>query len=148
MWINATCHSYLLPQFDVNPMFVPTVVFYLPDKDKSAHLIGKFDKPSILKHQEKFVTGKLPTFPMPAKARDIQIRDIVCPKVMPEAVVDAASDSEGNAEDKELEDEILKEILREDEERRKKREKEERDIKKRGGKGKKKKNKDKKKEDL
>jgi hypothetical protein len=148
MWINATCHSYLLPQLDVNPMFVPTVVFYLPDKDKSAHLIGKFDKPTILKHQEKFVTGKLPTFPVRTKARDIQIRDIVCPKVMPEVVVDAASDSEGNAEDKDLEDEILKEILREDEERRKKREKEERDIKKRGGKGKKKKNKDKKKEDL
>jgi len=148
MWINATCHSYLLPQLDVNPMFVPTVVFYLPDKDKSAHLIGKFDKPTILKHQEKFVTGKLPTFPVRTKARDIQIRDIVCPQVMPEVVVDAASDSEGNTEDKELEDEILKEILREDEERRKKREKEERDIKKRGGKGKKKKNKDKKKEDL
>jgi len=143
MWINATCHSYLLPQLDVNPMFVPTVVFYLPDKDKSAHLIGKFDKPTILKHQEKFVTGKLPTFPVRTKARDIVLRDLVCPKVMPEVVeADGTGDSEGS----ELEDEILKEILREDEERRKKREKEERDIKKRGGKGKKKKNK--KKEEL
>lgn len=47
MWINATCHSYLLSSFDVNPMFVPTVVFYLPEKDKSAHLIGKFDKATI-----------------------------------------------------------------------------------------------------
>lgn len=57
MWINASCHvsfiyinelqSYLLPKFDVNPMFVPTVVFYLPEKDKSAHLIGKFDKETI-----------------------------------------------------------------------------------------------------
>jgi hypothetical protein len=127
-------------------MFVPTVLFYLPDKDKSAHLIGKFDKPTILAHQEKFVTGKLPSFPMRTKARDIEIRDIVCPKVMPEVV--AAASEEGDPEDKELEDEILKEILREDEERRKKREKEEADIKKRGGKGKKKKKKDKKKEDL
>jgi hypothetical protein len=71
MWVNASCHSYLLPQFDVNPMFVPTVVFYLPEKDKSAHLIGKFDKATITKHQEKFLTGKLPTFPMKAKAQDI-----------------------------------------------------------------------------
>lgn len=118
MWINATCHSYLLPQLDVNPMFVPTVVFYLPDKDKSAHLIGKFDKPTILKHQEKFVTGKLPTFPVRTKARDIEIRDIVCPKVKPEVVEASAGDNEANADDKELEDEILKEILREDEERR------------------------------
>lgn len=78
MWINSTCHSYLLPTFEVNPMFVPTVVFYLPEKDKSAHLIGKFDKPTILKHQEKFVTGKLPTFPMKTKASQIEIRDIDC----------------------------------------------------------------------
>ena len=87
MWINSTCHSYLLPTFDVNPMFVPTVVFYLPEKDKSAHLIGKFDKATILKHQEKFVTGKLPTFPMKTKSRDIEIRDIDCQSVNPEVEV-------------------------------------------------------------
>jgi hypothetical protein len=138
MWINSTCHSYLLPQFEVNPMFVPTVVFYLPEKDKSAHLIGKFDKATILKHQEKFVSGKLPTFPMKTKARDIEIKDLDCPNLKPE--IEITEDSQ----DKDLEDEILKEILREDEERRKKREKEEADMKKRGGKGKKKK-KDKKK---
>jgi len=137
MWINSSCHSYLLPHFDVNPMFVPTVVFYLPEKDKSAHLIGKFDKPTILKHQEKFVTGKLPTFPMKTKARDLVIKDIDCPNVRPE--VEIIEDT--NDTDKELEDEILKEILREDEERRKQREKAEADIKKRGGSGKAKKKK-------
>ena len=110
MWINATCHSYLLPQFDVNPMFVPTVVFYLPEKDKSAHLIGKFDKATILKHQDKFTSGKLPTFPMKAKANDIVIRDLDCANIQPEIVVD----DEQSAIDKELEDEILKEILKED----------------------------------
>ncbi len=87
MWINSSCHSYLLPQFDVNPMFVPTVVFYLPEKDKSAHLIGKFDKTTILKHQEKFVGGKLATFPMKTKSRDLEIRDIDCPNVRPEVEV-------------------------------------------------------------
>ena len=84
------------------------------------------------------MTGKLPTFAVRTKARDLVLRDLDCSKVMPEVVAEAdSSDSEAS----ELEDEILKEILREDEERRKKREKEERDIKKRGGKGKKKKNK-------
>ena len=120
-------------------MFVPTVVFYLPEKDKSAHLIGKFDKATILKHQEKFVSGKLPTFPMKTKARDIEIKDLDCANLKNEIEITEES------HDKDLEDEILKEILREDEERRKKREKEEADMKKRGGKGKKKK-KDKKKE--
>jgi hypothetical protein len=95
-------------------MYVPTVLFYLPEKDKSAHLIGKFDKETILKHQDKFVTGKLPTFPMKTKANDIEIKDIECPLVMPEVIIEESAD-------KDIEDEILQEILREDEERRKKR---------------------------
>jgi hypothetical protein len=132
MWINSTCHSYLLPQFEVNPMFVPTVVFYLPEKDKSAHLIGKFDKQTISKHQDKFVSGKLPTFAMKTKALDIVIKDLDCPNMQPEVIVE--EDAEVN---KELEDEILKEILKEDEERRKKRIKEQGDGKR--GKPKKKK---------
>jgi hypothetical protein len=82
-------------------MFVPTVVFYLPDKDKSAHLIGKFDKQTIGKHQDKFVNGKLPTFPMKKKAADIEIKDLDCVNIQPEVAVDgdAAAVSE---EDKEI----------------------------------------------
>ena len=57
----------------MNPMFVPTVVFYLPQKDKSAHLIGKFSKDTIQKHEQKFVNGKLATFPMKTKASEIRI---------------------------------------------------------------------------
>ena len=78
---------------------------------------------------------------MKTKARDIEIKALDCPNIVPEVEITEVS------QDKDLEDEILKEILREDEERRKKREKEEADMKKRGGKPKKKK-KDKKKEDL
>lgn len=59
-------------------MFVPTVVFYLPQKDKSAHLIGKFDKETIQKHEQKFANGKLPTFEMKTKSTDIEIKDIDC----------------------------------------------------------------------
>ena len=98
-------------------MFVPTVIFYLPEKDKSAHLIGKFDKPTIQKHEQQFAKGQLATFPMKTKSLQIQIQDLDCPNIQPEVIAD-----EG---EKDLEDEILKEILKEDEERRKKREKEE-----------------------
>lgn len=71
MWVNASCHNYLYDTFEVNPMFIPTVVFYLPEKDKSAHLIGKFDKETIERHQEKLLHGKLPTFPVKTKSSDI-----------------------------------------------------------------------------
>ncbi len=69
-------------------MFVPTVIFYLPSKDKSAHLIGKFDKETIQKHEQKFVNGKLATFAMRTKSTDIQIRDLDCPNLQPEIVAD------------------------------------------------------------
>lgn len=118
-------------------MFVPTVVFYLPEKGKSAHLIGKFDKATIQKHEQRFVQGKLPTFAMKSKAAQIEIRgDLDCPNIAPEANLEPADD-----QDKEADDEILQEILREDEERRKRIAKEEADFKKKrsAGAGKKKK---------
>ena len=37
----------MLEKFEITPMFIPTVIFYLPEKDRSAHLIGKFDKETI-----------------------------------------------------------------------------------------------------
>ena len=104
-------------------MFVPTVVFYLPEKEKSAHLIGKFDKETIQKHESKFVKGQLPTFPMKTKSSQIEIRDIDCPNLEP--LVETPE-----VEDKGLEDEILQEILREDEERRKRIAEEEAEFKK------------------
>jgi hypothetical protein len=50
MWLNATCHSYLFDTFELNTMMLPTVVFYLPEKNKHGHLIGKFDKATIADH--------------------------------------------------------------------------------------------------
>jgi hypothetical protein len=107
-------------------MFVPTVVFYLPEKEKSAHLIGKFDKATIQKHEQRFVQGKLSTFAMKTKAAKIEIRgDLDCPNLLPEVAVEETA-----VEDRETEDEILQEILREDEERRKRIAQEEADFKK------------------
>ena len=77
----------MLSEFEVNPMFVPTVIFYLPEKDKSAHLIGKFDKETIQTHEQKFAQGKLPTFAMKTHARDIEIKSLDCRNIMPEIEV-------------------------------------------------------------
>ena len=33
----------MLDYFEIHPMFVPTVAFYLPEKGKYGSLIGKFD---------------------------------------------------------------------------------------------------------
>ncbi|CDW85441.1 UNKNOWN [Stylonychia lemnae] len=132
MWINASCHSYLLEKFEINPMFIPTVIFYLPEKDKSAHLIGKFDKETIQKHESKFVNGKLSTFPMKVKADDIQIQDLDCPNIQLDIGTEASFET-----DQGLEDEILKEILEEEKERESQRKSEKKTKKKKDKKDKK-----------
>jgi len=98
-----------LEKFEVNPMFIPTVIFYLPEKDKSAHLIGKFDYDTIKNHEQKFVSGKLATFPMKTKAQDLEIKDLDCPNLQINLGAEATNS--------ELEDEILKEILEEEKKR-------------------------------
>eukprot|EP00347_Sterkiella_histriomuscorum_P011459 403372372 len=115
MWVNASCHSYMLEKFEITPMFIPTVIFYLPEKDRSAHLIGKFDKETIQKHEQKFVNGKLATFPMKTKSTDLQFQDLDCPNIQLELGLQEET-VEGNSE---LDDEILKEILEEEKEREK-----------------------------
>ena len=95
-------------------MNLPTVVFLLPEKDKQAHLIGKFDKETIQDHEYRFLRGKLPTFDVPTSSKDIIIQDLDCRNLMMEGGDSGSSD---------LDDEILQEILREEEERRKELEK-------------------------
>mmetsp|Transcript_24206 Transcript_24206/g.23781 ORF Transcript_24206/g.23781 Transcript_24206/m.23781 type:complete len:219 (+) Transcript_24206:1528-2184(+) len=109
MWVNASCHSYMLEYFEVNSMFVPTVVYYYPEKNKYAHLIGKFDKATIQDHEQKFITGRLSTFEAKVKKKDIKIQELDCPTITLEMEAGGSS---------EYDDEILKEILAEEEERR------------------------------
>ena len=40
-----------MKHFEIDAMNLPTVVFYLPEKDKFANLIGKFDKETIQDHE-------------------------------------------------------------------------------------------------
>lgn len=99
----------MLDYFDINPMYVPTVVFYYPEKNKYAHLIGKFDKDTIASHEHKFVSGRLPTFDVKVKAKDMKVNTLDCPNIQLQV------DEIGT----EIDDEILKEIIAEEEERRK-----------------------------
>ena len=39
---------------------MPTVIYYAPEHNKLANLIGKFDKETITEHEIKFKDGKLP----------------------------------------------------------------------------------------
>ena len=89
-------------------MFVPTIVFFNPDKQKFAHLIGKFDKETIQEHESKFLQGRLPTFEMKTGSA-INIKDLKCQEIQIEGASVEGSD---------IDDEILREIL--DEEKQKK----------------------------
>lgn len=62
----------------MNPMFVPTVVFYNPEKNRYAQLIGKFDEETIRNHEQKFLKGQLPTFDVTVKAKEITIEELKC----------------------------------------------------------------------
>mmetsp|Transcript_1861 Transcript_1861/g.1309 ORF Transcript_1861/g.1309 Transcript_1861/m.1309 type:complete len:89 (+) Transcript_1861:1335-1601(+) len=81
MWVNTSCHGYMLDYFDVNPMFVPTVVFYYPEKNKYSQLIGKFDFETIQEHEQRFITGKLSTFEAKVRRNDILFHHIDCPNL-------------------------------------------------------------------
>lgn len=94
----------MLEYFDVNPMFVPTVVFYYPEKNKYAHLIGKFDKETVQAHEQKFISGRLATFDPRVKAKDIQVNSLDCPNI--HLQIDNTYT--------EIDDEILQEIIAEE----------------------------------
>jgi hypothetical protein len=62
-------------------MFVPTVLFYYPEKNQYASLVGKFDKETIQEHEQRFINGRLPTFELKTKAKDIKIESRDCPNI-------------------------------------------------------------------
>lgn len=126
-WVNVTCHPEWLKYFDVDPFQIPTVVFYYPEKERQALLIGQFDESSIQDHQERFLKGKLAGWQPRTKHSDMKMESKDC---------NASFDSNDGSDSSDLDDEILKEILAEEEERRKKAEEEEakEDPKKKKGK--------------
>lgn len=61
-WINVTCHPEALEFFGIDMFQIPSLVFYYPQKELQANLIGKFDIDTISDHEERFVKSKLATW--------------------------------------------------------------------------------------
>jgi hypothetical protein len=117
MWLNSTCHDYLLPTFQVSPMFLPTVVIYSPTQKKYARLVKPFSKENLQDFEKSFEGRGNMRIIVEDMQGDISglLKEIYCPNVQPQEEVV----TEEMMLDKELEDEIMREIL-EEEERRKK----------------------------
>ena len=106
-WFNTTCHPEIFQWFDVDPNFMPTIVYYAAEHNKHANLIGKFEKETLMEHETKFKDGKLGLVDARVKQNEMRISDITdCPSFQLEAV----------EEDDDF-DEILAEILAEEEAR-------------------------------
>ena len=109
-WINVTCHPEWLKYFEIDQFQIPTVVYYYPEKELQANLIGKFDEETISEHEDRFLKGRLPTWaPKTAHKKMVFTSSSDCQSQDAEA--------EKSQEDLELEEEILREILEEEEAR-------------------------------
>jgi len=64
----------------VDPTALPTVVYLHTQHNKHGSMIGKFDKESILEHEEKFKSGKLPIQDIKVDPREFIISDVDCQK--------------------------------------------------------------------
>ena len=83
---------------------MPTVIYYSPEHNKHANLIGKFDKDTIMEHENKFKDGKLGLVDAKVPLKDMLLSDITdCPSFVLETV----------EEDEDF-DEILAEIIAEE----------------------------------
>jgi hypothetical protein len=86
LWINATCHGDFLKYFDIDPLMLPSVVFYYPSQHYYAKLIGKFDVETIVDHHDKMTKGKLSTWTPNTEysksKKDLKIDDTLdCPNL-------------------------------------------------------------------
>lgn len=102
-WVNVTCHDEVLRFFEIDQFQVPTLVFYYPEKELQATLIGKFEADTISDHEERFVKGRLPTWTPRRKHTEFAVESKDCQKPV-----------DIGAEEDALDDEILKEILAEE----------------------------------
>lgn len=93
--------------FDVDPTSLPTVVYYIPQHNRYASLIGKFDTEVIGDHEERFKQGKLSTQEARVPRKALTFEDVDCPAQQLEAA--STDDDDFN--------EILAEILAEEQAR-------------------------------
>jgi hypothetical protein len=100
----VTCHPEWLKYFEIDQFQIPTVVYFYPEKELQANLIGKFDYETIEDHSDRYLNGKLPTFTPKVSLSNMKSESKDCSL----SLDDTTSES-----DKELQDEILREILEE-----------------------------------
>ena len=127
-WVNITCHPEWLKYFEVDPFQVPSVVFYFPEKERQATLIGKFDLETIQEHQDRFMKGKLPTWVSKTKASAMKMEEKDCTTSLHD------DDDMSEKDAKSMEEEILREIMEEQAEREKKQKEDTKKSKKAGSK--------------
>lgn len=145
-WVNVTCYPEWLKHFNVDPFQIPSVVYYYPEKELQANLIGKFDQETIGAQAEDYLRGRLASWKPSTKASDMKIESRDCQAGFEDSA--SAGDEQSEA-DRLMEEEIMREIL-EEEAARKKEENSKKDNKgtkdkkkkKKGKKGKKKSKKD------
>lgn len=60
MWMNVTCHDYILSEFNIDRMALPSMVYYHPKHEKFGWLVGRFQTDVLKDHEDQFLKGKLP----------------------------------------------------------------------------------------
>lgn len=78
-------------------------MFYYPQKELQANLIGKFDIDTISDHEERFIKGRLATWTPPKPHTEFQLLEKDCSKGVDLGDADSS-----------LDDEILREIMEEE----------------------------------
>ncbi len=121
-----------MKEFNLDPLFVPTVVGYSPKKQRFANMIGGFSVENIKSFARGLLYGKAKTLQI--KEDYPEFKENKCDEIQ------LASETTGEI-DEELEKEILKEILEEEEKKKKIEAENEENEKKKKKKGKKKKKK-------
>lgn len=89
------------------------MVFYYPEKERQANLIGQFDRGTIQDHEDRFLKGKLAGWKPQTAHTKMKMEEKDCSIGLTES-----------GESSDLDDEILREIMAEEEERRKQAEEE------------------------
>ena len=77
-WVNVTCHPEWLKYFDVDQFQLPSVVYYFPEKELQANLIGKFDASTIDNHADRFLKGKIATWKPKVKQGEMTMEEKDC----------------------------------------------------------------------
>ena len=57
---------------------MPTIVFYYPEKEKQANLIGQFEKETIADHKDRYLKGKLPSWKTKTELKNMVIEEKDC----------------------------------------------------------------------